>query len=384
MKRGNPMESRAEQNKVKREMISKAIDDNNLEMVASLISNDLHAEIFGERKDIPIEDATFGKKWSIMNFLLRDCEEKYSKFKPEQLSIIRRGLGFALTAYLNIINFPDIEIVKSFLRLKANPEMKYGSNTGFTALHYAASKGLTDVLKLLLHSGYNVNAKSSDKNKLAIELAYENKHSDCVSLLSNYADYNKNAAIYFTLTCLTDKNSKLYPLLMSPDIFINHILVHLKNKLFWDVFSVYYNDIKNLPAKIDLIRSQCAVDEYFKYGKKAGTALTTNGIKIRSGTSVKLFTSLENTLDDNSITLTNKQSTIVDEINSYKEKGYGKRDCNGNKILYKYRLFQISQEPELNIQSRENQVEIMKQEFKEKKLLLIQPKEVQQNTGLKK
>ncbi len=375
------MESRAEQNKVMREMISKAIDDNNLKMVVSLISNDLHAEKFGERKDIPIEDAAFGKKWSIMKFLLRDIENKYSKFKPEQLSIIRRGLGFALTAYLHIINFPDIEIVKSFLRLKANPDMQY---IAYTALHCAASKGLTDILKLLLHSGYDINVKTSNKNKLAIELAYKNKHSDCVSLLSNHADYNKNVAIYFALICLTDKNSKLYPLLMLPDIFINNILVHLTNKLFWDVFSVYYNDINNLPTKMDLIRSQCAVDQYFKHGKTAGKSLTTFGIHNRSEISVELFNSIKNKLNDNSIALTKKQSQIADDINKYKKNGYSKRNCKGNKILYKYRLFDIRQEPQPIMQSREEQVEIMQRAFEEQKLLFIQPKEVQQNTTVLK
>ena len=54
---------------------------------------------------------------------------------------------------------------------------------GYTALHYAASNGKTEILKLLLSNGADVNAKNRDGNITPLFLANLEGHTEIIELL---------------------------------------------------------------------------------------------------------------------------------------------------------------------------------------------------------
>ena len=58
-----------------------------------------------------------------------------------------------------------------------------GIPSGYTALHYAASNGKTEILKLLLSNGADVNAKNRDGNITPLFLANLEGHTEIIELL---------------------------------------------------------------------------------------------------------------------------------------------------------------------------------------------------------
>ena len=58
-----------------------------------------------------------------------------------------------------------------------------GIQEGYTALHYAASNGKTEILKLLLSNGADVNAKNRDGNITPLFLANLEGHTEIIELL---------------------------------------------------------------------------------------------------------------------------------------------------------------------------------------------------------
>ena len=58
-----------------------------------------------------------------------------------------------------------------------------GIPSGYTALHYAASNGKTEILKLLLSNGADVNAKNRDGNITPLFLANLERHTEIIELL---------------------------------------------------------------------------------------------------------------------------------------------------------------------------------------------------------
>jgi len=59
-----------------------------------------------------------------------------------------------------------------------------GSDAGYTALHYAAWRGHTQTVKLLLVNKADVNARTAGGN-MPIDLARRNRHADIVKLLES-------------------------------------------------------------------------------------------------------------------------------------------------------------------------------------------------------
>ena len=56
---------------------------------------------------------------------------------------------------------------------------------GKTALMYAAEEGNTDVVKLLLDKGADINAKDEENRKTAFDYAKDNNHTEIITLLTN-------------------------------------------------------------------------------------------------------------------------------------------------------------------------------------------------------
>jgi len=58
-----------------------------------------------------------------------------------------------------------------------------GIKKGYTALHYAARNGQTEILKLLLSNGADVNAKYEDRDITPLDLANSEEHTEIIELL---------------------------------------------------------------------------------------------------------------------------------------------------------------------------------------------------------
>lgn len=58
-----------------------------------------------------------------------------------------------------------------------------GIKEGYTALHYAARNGQTEILKLLLSNGADVNAKYEDRDITPLDLANSEEHTEIIELL---------------------------------------------------------------------------------------------------------------------------------------------------------------------------------------------------------
>ena len=67
--------------------------------------------------------------------------------------------------------------------LKGSNFGQEGIPSGYTALHYAASNGKTEILKLLLSNGADVNAKNRDGNITPLFLANLEGHTEIIELL---------------------------------------------------------------------------------------------------------------------------------------------------------------------------------------------------------
>ena len=67
--------------------------------------------------------------------------------------------------------------------LKGSNFGQEGIPSGYTALHYAASYGMTEILKLLLSNGADVNAKNRDGNITPLFLANLEGHTEIIELL---------------------------------------------------------------------------------------------------------------------------------------------------------------------------------------------------------
>ena len=61
-----------------------------------------------------------------------------------------------------------------------------GIQEGYTALHYAARNGKTEILKLLLSNGADVNAKNRDGNMTPLFLANLEGHTEIIELLKKW------------------------------------------------------------------------------------------------------------------------------------------------------------------------------------------------------
>lgn len=73
------------------------------------------------------------------------------------------------------------EVVKQLLGLKLDPNT--GNNNMQTPLHLAASKGYTDVVKVLMEGGCDLNRKTKFTEMTALHLASKNNQTDIVKQL---------------------------------------------------------------------------------------------------------------------------------------------------------------------------------------------------------
>ncbi|HET7626692.1 MAG TPA: ankyrin repeat domain-containing protein [Verrucomicrobiae bacterium] len=87
---------------------------------------------------------------------------------------------------LNICNTP--EVLKLFLEHKANPNI--ANTNGYTALHSAAERGLTNAIALLVNHGANVNVQAKDGSTPLFVAAWFAQSNAVAELLAFKADPN--------------------------------------------------------------------------------------------------------------------------------------------------------------------------------------------------
>ena len=86
-----------------------------------------------------------------------------------------------------------VEIAQSLLGAGANPDIRWGTNRS-TALMLAAQESNSDVVKVLVHAGADVNARAADGGTALMRAAQEGQLGAVTELLSAKADVNARGA----------------------------------------------------------------------------------------------------------------------------------------------------------------------------------------------
>jgi len=335
------VENRAIQNTAKSQLISDAIEKDNLERVKKLINIELH-QIPNTKDLLPIYKAAWERKWNILEFLLSNLEKSFSiESTPDKLIA---HLGYALLDYIDNHLTPAPEMVKRFLNAGADLDNQFClSKKGL--LHVAAGRGLLEITKILLEAGCNINALDKD-NHLPLYLAYDAGHEVCGEMLANYQRNKMMDMLLFSLILISDCNSKIYSLFAVPDVFFKIYeygknifndtekkngqktrTLYTKNDfLLFEILNVLMAKLNTVHAKLTLHSAECAINESEKNN--------------HSTKSLALFTFLKNTTNDKFMSLTAKAEAINDKVDTFVRYSNEKTHNQGAKsILKKYHLF---------------------------------------------
>lgn len=120
-----------------------------------------HAEAFAALVDLGAELTPSTRNWSTCN--------------------IEPPSAFHLAVKLGSINVVNLILRKKWADVNSK------SQGGFTALHFAAMLGDTQVLRRLLKAGANINAKD-DTEHTALDFAIKHRHVSCIELLNRDGD----------------------------------------------------------------------------------------------------------------------------------------------------------------------------------------------------
>ncbi len=122
--------------------------------------------------------------------------EKVFGFQPE---IIESMNQYGETILLSACGSGQVSVVSLLLKYGANIHQR-NKYSGYTALHKAAEKGYTELVKILLHNGSNLFENTKDGDN-ALHLAAENGHQNMIELLLD-AGINVNSTGNYGYTAL--------------------------------------------------------------------------------------------------------------------------------------------------------------------------------------
>lgn len=125
--------------------------------------------------DSPIRVATLTGKKQLVKYFLN------ASAKIEQLDKFGRTPLFTAVQMVTFLGKGKLEMVKFLLSKGANPNLK--DNFKFTPLHFACYGPSSDLVKLLIVAGADINATTIDKKLTPLHLACSNGIVDSVKLL---------------------------------------------------------------------------------------------------------------------------------------------------------------------------------------------------------